>query len=499
MKHNKHRKSISDVIDKQSLKREFLSKVVVRKDGCQIWTGSVGFSGYGQLTFEGRTWSAHRLAYEISNGPISQDAQKWWVLHKCDNPACCNPEHLYLGDAKDNANDMIDRKRQRMGFKRYGGGEDVRFGRVFYEIGAEIKTLHEWAELLGVNSSTLEQRLSAGWPEKDLGISSKVFKRHLKADGQTRYRRFSGLEEVENYKSEASVAVTTKASESTNLDGNIDMTSLAITDRTINVPFHGSELYVVNHNGEPYTPMKPIVDGMGLAWQSQLQKLRSRFPKGITEIVIPSLGGAQKMICLALRKLAAWLNTISPNKVKPEIRDCVIQYQEECDDVLYEYWTKGQVTNPRKTSTNERTPLRDAINLLVGKRGIMYPEAYSYVHQRFNVAHIDEIEASQLPEVIEYVHRLALEGELMPKDSLEVSANERFDFQMYVHNANVAYMHMNAICQAWDEELYPGLKKMGSPLAAKLSGRIGDAAAIIYGIRNALERASGHCGLQYIA
>ncbi|MFS9904411.1 phage antirepressor N-terminal domain-containing protein, partial [Salmonella enterica] len=45
--------------------------------------------------------------------------------------------------------------------------------------------------------------------------------------------------------------------------------------------------------------------------------------------------------------------TISPNKVKPEIRDKVIRYQEECDDVLYDYWTKGVVINPRKTSVME--------------------------------------------------------------------------------------------------------------------------------------------------
>lgn len=50
---------------------------------------------------------------------------------------------------------------------------------------------------------------------------------------------------------------------------------------------------------------------------------------------------------------AGWLQTISPNKVKPEIRNKVIQYQEECDDVLYQYWTKGVVVNPRKASVME--------------------------------------------------------------------------------------------------------------------------------------------------
>ncbi|OWO78873.1 hypothetical protein B5C26_22865, partial [Photorhabdus luminescens] len=121
----------------------------------------------------------------------------------------------------------------------------------------------------------------------------------------------------------------------------------------ITVPFHGDDLYVVNHNGEPYTPMKPIVEGMGLDWMGQYTKLKTRFNKGVEEIPIPTKGGVQSMTCLALRKLAGWLATISPNKVKSSIRDKVIQYQEECDDALYDYWTKGIVVNPRQLSVME--------------------------------------------------------------------------------------------------------------------------------------------------
>ena len=195
-----------------------------------------------------------------------------------------------------------------------------------------------------------------------------------------------------------------------------DMTSLAIADRTINVPFYGNSLFVVEHNGEAYTPMKPIVEGMGLDWKSQHKKISQRFYKGMVEITIPSVGGIQSMICLALRKLAAWLNSISPNKVRPEIRDNVIRYQEECDDVLYEYWTKGEVKNPRKkTTVDERTPLRDAVNMLVSKKHMMYPEAYAMIHQRFNVESIEDLEATQIPDAIEYVHRVALEGEFLGK------------------------------------------------------------------------------------
>ncbi|MBG6029162.1 phage antirepressor N-terminal domain-containing protein [Proteus mirabilis] len=184
---------------------------------------------------------------------------------------------------------------------------------------------------------------------------------------------------------------------------------------TINVPFHGNNLCVVNYNGEPYVPMKPIVEGMGLTWQSQFEKLKQRFSKGITEIVIPSKGGEQSMLCLALRKLAGWLHTISPNKVKPEIRDKVIKYQEECDDVLYEYWTTGEVKKKHKSTVQERNPLKNAVNLLVSKKGIMYPEAYSLVHQKFNVGSIEELTADQIPDAVEYIHKFVLEGEYIPK------------------------------------------------------------------------------------
>ncbi|MDC9599003.1 phage antirepressor N-terminal domain-containing protein [Xenorhabdus sp. XENO-2] len=115
------------------------------------------------------------------------------------------------------------------------------------------------------------------------------------------------------------------------------------SSNTINVPFHGTDLYVVNYNGEPYVPMKPIVEGMGLAWGAQFVKLKQRFSKGVSEIEIPTKTGNQDMTCLALRKLAGWLATISPNKVKASIREKVIRYQDECDDVLYEYWTTGEV------------------------------------------------------------------------------------------------------------------------------------------------------------
>ncbi|HAK1936208.1 TPA: phage antirepressor Ant [Salmonella enterica] len=244
------------------------------------------------------------------------------------------------------------------------------------------------------------------------------------------------------------------------------MTSIATAVSTINVTFHGAELYVVNHNGEPYTPMKPIVEGMGMDWASQFTKLKQRFTKGIVEIAIPSVGGMQTMICLALRKLAGWLQTISPNKVKPEIRDKVIQYQEECDDVLYEYWTKGKAENPRgnadKTTTDDRTPLRGLVNRIMGKTGIHYQPLYKMIHREFGVKHIDELTSRQVTEAMEFLAGKALEGEFIGKQekkSSELSAKEANSLVWLWDYANRS--------QALFRELYPAMKQIQSNYSGK--------------------------------
>ncbi|MBF7693956.1 phage antirepressor N-terminal domain-containing protein [Acinetobacter sp. FNA3] len=115
------------------------------------------------------------------------------------------------------------------------------------------------------------------------------------------------------------------------------------------VPFHSAELFIVEHNGQPYTPMKPIVEGMGLDWKSQFSKIKDKFSSSMVEITIQVIGDIQSRsyICLPVRKLAAWLYSVSPNKVKPEIRETVIKYQNECDDVLWDYWT-GKLNAQRK-------------------------------------------------------------------------------------------------------------------------------------------------------
>lgn len=91
----------------------FFSNVQFRADGCWFWTGPTAGAGYGALGFSDRGERyAHRWSFARFNGPIPDDA---WVCHTCDQPACVNPDHLYLGDAEQNHRDMVDRSRSTAG------------------------------------------------------------------------------------------------------------------------------------------------------------------------------------------------------------------------------------------------------------------------------------------------------------------------------------------------------------------------------------------------
>ena len=88
---------------------------VQKSDGCWNWIGFKNRKGYGTLTHRGKTYSAHRLSFQIQRGeiPKGEGPHGTCVLHRCDNPACVNPDHLFLGSNRDNIDDMLNKGRHR--------------------------------------------------------------------------------------------------------------------------------------------------------------------------------------------------------------------------------------------------------------------------------------------------------------------------------------------------------------------------------------------------
>jgi hypothetical protein len=101
----------------------FWSRVhIVTPEQCWEWQGAVTSGGYGNLRWHGKSVQAHRLAYMLARGRIQLETMfkvgdraktyRRFVLHKCDNRRCCNPQHLFLGSLRTNLLDAYKKGRK---------------------------------------------------------------------------------------------------------------------------------------------------------------------------------------------------------------------------------------------------------------------------------------------------------------------------------------------------------------------------------------------------
>lgn len=119
------------------IKDRFWQKVQKSEKGCWPWIACKNSDGYGQFGFRGRVDGAHRVSWILSHGELPKGAH---VLHKCDNPVCVNPDHLFIGTHQDN---MEDRTRKGRSRGRGLPGELSGHNKLTNNIVLKIRKLHE--------------------------------------------------------------------------------------------------------------------------------------------------------------------------------------------------------------------------------------------------------------------------------------------------------------------------------------------------------------------
>lgn len=104
---------IARILAENFLLKRILPYIEITATGCWEWQGVRQVQGYGRLKIKSKKMLVHREVYKkVHNVALTT---KELVCHSCDNPSCCNPDHLWLGTHQDNAQDMIQKGRYKNG------------------------------------------------------------------------------------------------------------------------------------------------------------------------------------------------------------------------------------------------------------------------------------------------------------------------------------------------------------------------------------------------
>lgn len=180
------------------------------------------------------------------------------------------------------------------------------------------------------------------------------------------------------------------------------------------VSFHNQSVAVLSYQSKPYVAMKPITENLGLSWAAQFKRIQRHnvLNRGVVMMTIPSRSGDQQYLCLPLSMLNGWLFGIDVNRVKPELKDRLIQYQEECFEVLFNHFMPK--ANNCLSPAHQRH-IQNVVSKLANVAGNSYQAVYRSIKDRFQVGTYKDISEEKYPALCEFLGCEPLEGEYIAK------------------------------------------------------------------------------------
>lgn len=190
------------------------------------------------------------------------------------------------------------------------------------------------------------------------------------------------------------------------------------------VSFHGQNLSVIPLNNQLFVAIKPVCENIGVPWEGQRQRIKRDEVLNSTACMIQVVAADKRkreLLCLPLEYLNGWLFGIDEKRVKPEIRENILQYKRECFKVLSDYWQKGFSVNPHSPISPDS--FQQLSCLIEGKvkslpdksRRSATARIWRQLHRAFDVKSGHDLTEDQLPEARNFIAAYAVQGEWMPK------------------------------------------------------------------------------------
>lgn len=178
----------------------------------------------------------------------------------------------------------------------------------------------------------------------------------------------------------------------------------AETPKQLLVPFNGTTLCVVEHKGEPYVALALIGEGMGISWGSQVSKLGKNRAQWELEYIHIKLHTSRTILCLPLRLLQKYLNTIRADRVKQGLESGVKFYQEECVATLLGAWRTHKTGQKFLPAGGEMmTALYDLVAAWGQVSQLSPATMKEQIRVAFSAPDIEDLNAEQVPHVIDWV------------------------------------------------------------------------------------------------